>query len=200
MPEMLEAILFELPAKDLLFSRAVCKTFKACIDSSTKLQKALFLMPDGEVHSCLDGELATDRSHAEMLTHLEELIKGGPGIPPLRRNPLFEHHYNDFENGDILRNQGEVVLRGSKPGSHAIWKQMLLTQPPIRTHSIRVVYVGDGVYDEEYHQHYRFESSKGLTMGDFTRAFEKALVKKSNGARNAIIWSMHLESGLCVQE
>lgn len=50
-PEILEAILCELAMKDLLFSKAVCKTWRACVDGSIKLKKALFLVPDGKIRT-----------------------------------------------------------------------------------------------------------------------------------------------------
>lgn len=43
--ELLESILVELPMKDLLFAQKICKHWKAVIDTSDKLQKALFLKP-----------------------------------------------------------------------------------------------------------------------------------------------------------
>lgn len=46
-PEVLEAILDKLPAKDLLFSTKVCKTWKAAVDGSTRLQRVLFFLPEG---------------------------------------------------------------------------------------------------------------------------------------------------------
>ena len=40
--ELLEAILEEVPPKDLLRCQRVCRTWKDTIDGSTKLQEALF--------------------------------------------------------------------------------------------------------------------------------------------------------------
>ncbi|KAK5710217.1 hypothetical protein LTR17_019052 [Elasticomyces elasticus] len=47
-PELLEAILLHLPLKDLLFSQNVCRAWKAVIDTSPSITKALFLVPDTE--------------------------------------------------------------------------------------------------------------------------------------------------------
>lgn len=41
-PELLEAILFELPALDLPISQAVNKQFKATVERSVKIQRKLF--------------------------------------------------------------------------------------------------------------------------------------------------------------
>ncbi|KAK5168662.1 uncharacterized protein LTR77_005971 [Saxophila tyrrhenica] len=47
--ELLEMILFGLPMKDLLFSQKVCKQWNEVIESSTKLQQALFFKaPPGD--------------------------------------------------------------------------------------------------------------------------------------------------------
>lgn len=43
--ELLEAVLYQLPMKDLLFAQKVCSHWKAVIDTSDKLQKALFMKP-----------------------------------------------------------------------------------------------------------------------------------------------------------
>ena len=44
-PELLEAFLLSLPMKDLLFAQAVCRQWKAAIDNSPNLQRALFFRP-----------------------------------------------------------------------------------------------------------------------------------------------------------
>lgn len=43
--ELHESILHNLPTKDLLFAQLVSKQWKAAIDKSPKLQRALFLQP-----------------------------------------------------------------------------------------------------------------------------------------------------------
>ncbi|KXS94196.1 hypothetical protein AC578_3326 [Pseudocercospora eumusae] len=43
--ELLEAILLQLPTRDLLFAQWVCKQWQAVIEGSVSLKKALFLMP-----------------------------------------------------------------------------------------------------------------------------------------------------------
>jgi hypothetical protein len=40
--ELLEAVLFQLPIRDLLFAQKVCREWKQAIDASPKLQEALF--------------------------------------------------------------------------------------------------------------------------------------------------------------
>ncbi|KAK5681767.1 hypothetical protein LTS10_006300 [Elasticomyces elasticus] len=45
LPELLEAILVGLPTKDLLFAQKVCGFWKRTIETSTSIQKALYLVP-----------------------------------------------------------------------------------------------------------------------------------------------------------
>ena len=59
-PEMLEVILYELPTKDLLLSKAVCKMWRDTIDSSVKLQKALFMIEDGDERVMLSTGMLGD--------------------------------------------------------------------------------------------------------------------------------------------
>lgn len=47
--ELLEAILLELPTKDMFYVKAVSKSWKEAIGSSIRLQRAMHLVPDGEV-------------------------------------------------------------------------------------------------------------------------------------------------------
>ncbi|KAI7183706.1 hypothetical protein KC363_g8101 [Hortaea werneckii] len=49
-PELAEAILLNLPMKDLLFAQLICKDIKDLIDGSTRIQRALFFLP-GEATS-----------------------------------------------------------------------------------------------------------------------------------------------------
>ncbi|KXT01885.1 hypothetical protein AC578_2173 [Pseudocercospora eumusae] len=47
--ELLEAILVQLPIKDLLFAQLVCSTWKNCIEASPRLQQGLFFqLPEGD--------------------------------------------------------------------------------------------------------------------------------------------------------
>ncbi|KAK3616058.1 hypothetical protein LTR56_026207 [Elasticomyces elasticus] len=45
LPELVEPILLNLPTRDLLVAQRVCTTWKATIDRSHPIQKALFFMP-----------------------------------------------------------------------------------------------------------------------------------------------------------
>ncbi|KAK5726954.1 hypothetical protein LTR15_002845 [Elasticomyces elasticus] len=45
LPEILENILLNLRIRDLLFSQAVCRRWKATVDSSVWIQRALFFIP-----------------------------------------------------------------------------------------------------------------------------------------------------------
>lgn len=57
--ELLEDILLHLPLKDLLLSQRVNKHFKATIDGSLKLQRALFFSPAPQIPS---GSVISDNT------------------------------------------------------------------------------------------------------------------------------------------
>lgn len=47
--ELLEAVLLNLPFQDMFKAKAVCKSWKALIDSSPELRRAMFLAPSGSI-------------------------------------------------------------------------------------------------------------------------------------------------------
>jgi hypothetical protein len=61
-PELMEAILLELPMKDVLLSRRVNKQFKATIEGSVELQQALFFVPSCQ-RSTQDTKSTTATDH-----------------------------------------------------------------------------------------------------------------------------------------
>jgi hypothetical protein len=68
--ELLEAILLELPIKDLLLSQRINKDCKRAVDSSTRIRKALFLIPG-------DAE----DTNVEIVPH-------GPDLTPVKPVPV----------------------------------------------------------------------------------------------------------------
>lgn len=137
--ELLESILHELPTKDLLLAQAVSKHWKATIDNSPKLQRALFFKPvDLELlavkwdckhdlmsfGSCLiwvtgiNGKLRwTTKDHRVLPVYRNPLLRDA--IEWLR-NPLSKHEPNWLLRG------GDGVSSLPADGS---WRRMLLTQP-----------------------------------------------------------------------
>jgi hypothetical protein len=55
--ELLEAILLNLPIKDLLFAQKISKNFNQVIKSSTPLQKALFFQPGNLEDAAVDAKI-----------------------------------------------------------------------------------------------------------------------------------------------
>ncbi|EME42065.1 hypothetical protein DOTSEDRAFT_54528 [Dothistroma septosporum NZE10] len=53
--ELLEKILLQLLMQDRLLDQCVDKAWKSCVEKSSKLQKALFSVADGEPTLCLEG-------------------------------------------------------------------------------------------------------------------------------------------------
>lgn len=163
-PEMIEGILYQLPTKDLLFAKSVCKTWKDAIERSTKLQKRLFLIADGEVWSDLEA--------------MKEA-----GVRP-KFNPLLQKHLRDLEDGFYrYTKHGKVVIRNTSRGCHRVWRRMLLVQPPVASFSTSVdFYKDEPEYDDGLipEADVELENAKGLMMGHLTRAFGDEIDRARN--------------------
>lgn len=154
-PEMVGAILSQLPAKDLFFSKAVCKTWSKIVDSSTILKQTLFLVPEGEVWPDFEG--------------LEKA-----GIEP-KLNPILRRYLTNLNDGHIDPDpHGKVILHDSTQGCDKIWRHMLLVQPPIAWYGtfIRFKFGAD---EEDDLALVTMQNARGITMGDLTRALEKEI-------------------------
>ncbi|KAF7190714.1 hypothetical protein HII31_07873 [Pseudocercospora fuligena] len=114
--ELLENILLHLPMRDLLLDQRVCKTWKACIDSSVKLQRGLFFKPAGNI-------IAHPR--------LQEGVVIMWSPKNLFVNPLLLDAFGSFNLArDILHLKSKPCSEDRFTRSDASWQKMLLTQPP----------------------------------------------------------------------
>lgn len=80
--ELLETILLQLPAKDLLLAQRVNKQFKGTIDNSNHIQRALFYKVDPyltETPGSIPQEL---NPFLFQLRHIDTAPYHGPGAPP----------------------------------------------------------------------------------------------------------------------
>ena len=68
--ELVEKILLHVPLKDLLFAQSVCMKWKAVIEGSTILQKALFFQPATTETALFHGECSGLSSRDEPLCNL----------------------------------------------------------------------------------------------------------------------------------
>lgn len=133
-PELLEAILLNLPPRELLVVQQVSKQFQATINDSPKLQQALFFRP------------APLRDPGSWTAN------------PLLRD-LFTPFFFIFEDTELNRIANGVVLmdwftdeylghprprRNAMLRPNASWRRMLFIQPPPQRLSVVVIYERDG--------------------------------------------------------
>lgn len=88
--ELLEAILLELPMKDLLLSQKVCKQWKAMVDSSIRVQRKLFMAPAEASDPSIPGDFIDPKDIVERLksvradkAFMKQLPKHGFKLNPL---------------------------------------------------------------------------------------------------------------------
>lgn len=169
-PEMLEAILYELPMKDLLLDQRVCKAWKASVDSSTKLKKKLFLIPKGEICNSIGGEQyqATNSTASANYTGADLIIKPNEAgdIRPIL-NPLLSSTLKDFDFEGIDYH-GKVAVDGFDICGEGNWKRVLLSQPPIKRSTAYIFWTDGGPLRTKI-----LKNEMGLTMGDVTHAFHR---------------------------
>lgn len=132
--ELLEQILLELPLRSLFPMMRVSSVWKATINGSVKIQRALFLQP------CIRGIDPEDFSFPEeanndlspVISDLHEHIlasaeNGSHTLNPLAR-VIFHHKYRDnFEYHHF-----ESVFNNNTTTASS-WRTMLVIQPPVKT-------------------------------------------------------------------
>jgi hypothetical protein len=81
--ELLELILLDLPMRDLLLAQRVCRQWRACIRSSSRLKQKLFLetphpcpRPDTETDLKVEINPLLQETFPTFFTHLETLDRG----------------------------------------------------------------------------------------------------------------------------
>ncbi|KAI7509240.1 hypothetical protein KC347_g5410 [Hortaea werneckii] len=141
-PELAEAILLNLPMKDLLFAQLICKDIKNLIDGSTRIQRALFFLP-GEATSAHFG---SKHMSAPFNWLHEGKDLGFPSEGGVNVNPLIcRYHYSkprSYEPGwhefkmrqRALDTICSMATRAERDDSVQVvpsCAKMYLTQPPI---------------------------------------------------------------------
>lgn len=138
--EMLEAILFELPQRDLLLSKAVCKLWNETIEKSKKLQRALYFVSDGAGRFIVGRGLLLLLQHymsPQLLTSSDGVILKDPqtSLPQTVKpepNPLLERMLQVLFLGYYeLACHGKSILPKAYAHPRSSWRRMLLTQSPI---------------------------------------------------------------------
>ncbi|KAK3717978.1 hypothetical protein LTR37_005404 [Vermiconidia calcicola] len=137
--ELLETILLELPTRDLLLSQRVNKQWAAVIQSSRKLQQALFL----ESVSRSPMSLGTvDKANCT--------VRVNPLLQPLLdflSNIEFNGPEELTENFEPWQPEDGRILDGRWLRRSTSWRRMFLTQPPtmdVSTVCCIFGYEGDG--------------------------------------------------------
>jgi len=100
-PELLESILFEFPARDLLLATRVNREFRDCINSSNKIQCKLCFKPP--------------QAQCELFTKIDESIywESDPALPTNYINPFLPRIIDlTFRNCDITVSANGVVRMG----------------------------------------------------------------------------------------
>ncbi|KAK5119263.1 hypothetical protein LTR85_007877 [Meristemomyces frigidus] len=128
-PELLESILLQLPAKDLLFAQSICASFRNAIANSIKIQRTLYPKP-----SPANPEDASAAPRLNpLIRHLLEAAMTGiklcePGcagrfIPDCSdASEAYHIHVNTLDC-----DRPEQLWQELRPGS---WQEMMIASPP----------------------------------------------------------------------
>lgn len=136
--ELLEAILYELPTRDLLFAQKVNKQWKAVIEGSIKLQHALFYIP-------LPGDDIPFSTRRQYHAVKSPLLK-----PILDALLNVEQPHGRLNLMRLLFNKDSYChIHPSWTYEHASWRDMFSTQPPMES-PIYVHTINDHEEDPEY--------------------------------------------------
>lgn len=171
--ELLEAILFELPAKDILLTQRVSKEWQAVVKESNKLQRALFFKPVPGAPTFIPRSSWREKPYSGKVIG----------------NPLLQPLLDLLELGDdshFTEEHNSVVAKLSKLGPKASawtvpdasWRHMLTTQPPTR--GVFSVY-----YCLEYSEDMEDEiceecSPNKIRMGEIVRDLDKRIKRLWN--------------------
>ncbi|RMY68484.1 hypothetical protein D0864_11336 [Hortaea werneckii] len=133
-PELLELMLLELPMQDLLLAERVCLRFKATIDGSIKIRRALFFEPEPVAK---DGMEVASRVNP-LLTEESQLHRRRfliSGTTPLcrqlgRKLPISIMVKIVDEGVGIEREHIDCFLKDATYFSNGSWRRMLVAQSP----------------------------------------------------------------------
>jgi len=123
--EQLEAVLLQLPMKDLLFAQKVCKRWQTVIRASDPVQKALFLKPG----------VAAD-APKDAITSLTPLMRDVP-TGGIAINPLFSTNVTDTWSSIQEKGRKFDIAPSALKAGHGNEScfEMHLTQPSIKLHA-----------------------------------------------------------------
>ncbi|KAK3618730.1 hypothetical protein LTR56_024471 [Elasticomyces elasticus] len=143
LPELFEAIVLQLPMRDLLFAQRVSKTWRANLDASPAVQKALFFtagkkkdiiyVPANDItpRKACDAYNATQISPT--LTNKPRTCLRFECLQYMIRGKRFATAFNPLLTMWVrqgLRLRNSILQDGGEGDQSASWRRMFLTQPP----------------------------------------------------------------------
>jgi len=183
LPELLESILYNLSQKELLLSQRVCNSFRNTVQTSPRLQRALFLLSDPKLplepfsrdenglRKCVDRSGYKPENNRLLLRAFPAAYPKVTlvirNVPPSREDYEVgrpgEEQWNWVVSISYPADTGDSPFPAScSPAVHypeASWRRMYLCQPPCESlHLIRRYQRSSNA---------AFEREGGITMGDF---------------------------------
>jgi hypothetical protein len=172
-PELLEAILSEMPIHEVLLSQRVASIFNATISSSPTLQKALFFSRIGDISTRKDQKKFLLLRHKDVYSLFDDgaspssILAGATRVAKRGSyllNPLIFSLFPTPSEGRFTYDNSRGVP--DNPSSRG----MLLMQPPVR--SVRLVRYGE--YGYSVHRATReVKNEFGVTLGDVEAMLHK---------------------------
>ncbi|KAF7185706.1 hypothetical protein HII31_12937 [Pseudocercospora fuligena] len=173
--ELAEAILIQLPTRDLLLAQRVCKAIKHTIDKSKPIQKALFFLPGDRIDPNVHEDFTMSIESAKEITsksragcHPKSIEKTGLTLNPLlvKRLTLNElPEWPEQEKCGQFANMLKTRLIKSPP--EASCRRMFISQPPqvFQTTSIDLRWPGEVSFYQFEGPNSRNRCPMGLGMG-----------------------------------
>ncbi|KXT05090.1 hypothetical protein AC578_7578 [Pseudocercospora eumusae] len=171
--ELAEAILVQLPTRDLLLAQRVSKAFKHTIDTSRPIQKALFLLPGERSDPNVHDELTIDGEHAASTIpgamDLQSSIEHtGIAVNPLLIRCMRMQTLAEWPCAEVCGEFPNMLkARLIKSPPEASCRRMFLSQPPMefQTTSIDLRWPGEVSFYEYEGPRDRKKRSMGFGGG-----------------------------------
>lgn len=176
--ELLEAVVLHMPYKQIFAIRLVCRRWRNCIDSSTRIRQKLFLQPCITKESWIFRMLPLMRVYEdympcneyEFASEAENTGTSGV-ITPVALSPFSKVL---FEGAKVYATQktwpGEMLMlnMASLANSSGSWQAIYLTDPPCMTARVCVSFeTSDQVWGSGF---VGMCSESGITLGDVYHA------------------------------
>lgn len=154
LPELLEAILLELPMQDLLFAQSVDKTFRDTIKGSKAIQMALFFEPNKRVLQPNEAPVLNPLLQKVLTKLVGEQVTSHASCD-VRPNgtDTKTHHLHIPLHGLISEHNLKPSARKSKS-----WKGMFVSDPPCSIYAM-----------DAWGRHSSF-CGEGIRLGEFAAA------------------------------